>query len=129
MKPLYLLIMFLELVILVTCTKEKSCENCYEKPPPRTVPNELLARCSVFIPDESLVRKIYVEVKTKLWPGHYKIFDSLEMDGRHLYDSTFRIEKYFGMSDYSIGDSFFYRSEVRWKFQAATYEDIDTLIY
>lgn len=126
MKPLYLLIMF---VFLVTCTKERSCENCYENPPPRTIPNELLARCSVFIPDESKVRKIYVEVKTKLWPGHYRIFDSLEMDGRHLYDSTFRIENYFDMSDYQIGDSFFYRSEVRMKYEQAKFINDTILVY
>lgn len=123
-------IAILSIILLVFyCKPERSCESCYEKPPPRTVPNELLARCSVFIPDESKVRKIYVEVRTKLWPGHYKIFDSLEMDGRHLYDSGYDLKNYLDMSDYQIGDSFFYRSEVRWKFQAATYEDIDTLIY
>lgn len=126
MKPLYLLIMF---VFLVTCTKERSCESCYEKPPPRTVPNELLARCSVFIPDESKVRKIYVEVRTKLWPGHYRIFDSLEMDGRHLYDTIFSIENYFDMSDYQIGDIFFFRGEVRWKFSQASFFGDTVLIY
>lgn len=126
MKPLYLLIMF---VFLVTCTKEKSCESCYEKPPPRTIPNELLARCSVFIPDESKVRKIYVEVKTKLWPGHHLIFDSLEIDGRHLYDSTFYIPNYFDMSDYQIGDSFFYRSEVRMKYGEVKFLNDTILIY
>lgn len=117
---------------MVMCSKERSCEVCRETLPPippRTIPNELMARCSTFIPDESKVRKIYVEVKTKLWPGHYKIIDSLLMIGKHQYDSTFNLKKYLNMNDYNIGDTFLFRGEVRWKFTQPSFFGDKTLIY
>lgn len=114
------------------CARERSCEGCRETLPPippRTIPNELIVRCSTFIPDESKVRKIYVEVKTKSWPGHYKIIDSLLMTGKRKYDSSFNLKNYLNMNDYNIGDTFLFRGEVRWKFTQPTFFGDKTLIY
>lgn len=127
-----ILLISILIVFVVMCGKEKSCENCIEKPapiPPRTIPNELLARCSVYIEDESKVRMIYAEATSKDHPQTYRIFDSLIMDGRKLYDTVFRIEKYFDMSKFVIWDSFIYRTEVRMKFEREKYFNYTTLIY
>lgn len=129
MKILPILICGLVVAIL-NCTREYSCENCGELQTDtiRTTPNELLARCSVYISDESKVRKIYLETTTKYQPQTYRIFDSLMMDGRKLYDTSFRIENYFDMTGFIIGDKFNYRTEVRNKFSADFFND-STLIY
>lgn len=114
---------------MITCEKERSCENCQEVKPPRTIPNELIVRCSVFINDEREVRKVYMEQRNKIHPNTYIIFDSLLMDGRKLYDTTFDLKNYLDMSRFVINDTFIYRTEIRWRFSAATFENLDTLIY
>lgn len=128
MKPLLICLL---VVILIMCAKEHSCENCYEKPiiPPRTIPNELITYCDIYIEDESLVRKIYTDVITKLKPSTYWIFDSIIMNGSKRYTRTYDLKNYLDMNNYSIGDTFFVRYELRWRFEPATYENIDTLIY
>lgn len=123
-------------IIFIQCAKELSCEGCLGWPivpmptdTLRTTPNELLTRCSIYINDEKLVKNIYVETTTKYHPNTYWIFDSIVMDGRKLYDTTFDLKNYFDMSRFIIGDSFIYRTHVRWRFEPSTFENLDTLIY
>lgn len=129
---IYPILICLTVIIIINCAKERSCERCQPDllpTPPRTTPNELITRCSVYVADENKARIIYVETTTKYQPQTYKIFDSLVMDGRKLYDTTFRIENYFDMTRFIIGDSFNYRTEVRNKFSQADYFNDSTLIY
>lgn len=59
----------------------------------------------------------------------YKIFDSLVMTGKHQYDSSYDLKNYLDMGKFKIGDSFFIRYEIRWKFAPAEEVQHDTLIY
>ncbi len=118
------LLMFL--LLLSSCAKETSCEGCYI---PRSIPNPLIINIDIAFGDESKVRKVYQEVKTKKWPGHYHIYDSILLTGSHLYNRMYDMKNYLNLSDYKIGDTFYLRTEIRWRFEPATFVNEDTLVY
>lgn len=128
MKPILICLL---VIVLIMCSKERSCENCYEKPiiPPRTIPNELISSCSIFIERENEVKKIYVEERNKLHPNTYVIFDSILMDGSHDYSGTYDLKNYIDLSKYSINDTFIVRYDIRWRFLPAQFVQEDTLVY
>lgn len=97
--------------------------------PVDTIPNELVTRCSIYIVDEASLKWIYPQETNKLYIGTYKIFDSIEMNGSHLYQRSFDLKSYLPMDKFKIGDSFFVRYEIRWKIPPATFVQHDTLIY
>ena len=117
------------LIFLFSCKPERSCEGCYIPPPPRTIPNPLIINVDVAFADESKIRRVYQEVKTAKWPGHYYIYDSIELTGSHLYNRIYDMATYFNLNDYKIGDTFYFRTEIRWKRPPATFQNFDTLIY
>lgn len=130
MKIIPILICFL-IIILINCAKEYSCENCRETPIDtiRTIPNELITSCDIFIDNEVDCRKIYFEETNKFYPQTYRIWDSILMDGSHLYQRSFNLKNYLDMSKYLIGDTFFVRYEIRWKSKPPEHIQEDTLIY
>jgi hypothetical protein len=133
MKILPILICGL-VVGLLQCTKEYSCEGCYEQPtlPPdtiRTTPNPLIINVDVSLADESKIRKVYQEVKTKKWPGHYWLYDSITLTGSHLYNRMYDMKNYLDLNDYKIGDTFYFRTQIRYRFEPAEWINQDTLIY
>lgn len=122
-----LCVLLLIVVFLTSCAKERSCEGCR---PITTRPfNDLITSFSLYIPDESKVRKIYSQVKTSQWPGHYKIIDSIQLDGSKHYSKTYDLKDYLDMTPYKLRDTFFFRCEIRWRFSTPEYVNQDTLIY
>lgn len=73
-----------------------------------TVYNDLITICNIFIPDNSKVRAIYPQVKTKLHPGHYWIFETVKMDSTKssTYKRTYDLKDYFDMNLFFKGDTF-----------------------
>lgn len=128
MKLAYPILICLFSIVVIVCTKEKSCEGCYEKPI-RITPNDLLTRCSIYINDESLVRKIYVQETNKYYPNTYKIFDSILMTGEKLYKREFDLKNYLDIGRFKIGDSFFVRYGIRYRFEPEAYVFDTILIY
>lgn len=128
MKLAVSVILLITALYFLTCAREYSCENCREEVKD-TIPNELISNFSIYISDESQIKIIYPQVKTKLWPGHHWIFDSIQMDGSNQYDRYYDLKKYLEMSKYKIGDSFFVRYEIRWKFLPPEEVQEDTLVY
>jgi len=131
MKPILISLL---VIILIMCSKERSCENCRELPslPPdtiRTTPNELIFNCDVFIEKESEVRKIYIEQRNKIHPNTYRIFDSILMDGSKRYIRSYDLKNYIDLSKHSLNDTFFVRTHIRWRFLPAEFGIEDTLIY
>lgn len=118
-------------VIAMNCAKETSCEGCYHpsNPLPDTTLNELITKCDISIEDESLVRKIYPQVKTKKWIGSYWIFDSILMDGSKRYIRTYDLKNYLPMNEYKKGDTFIVNYGIRWIGRMSEYVDDDTLVY
>jgi hypothetical protein len=117
---------------LLTCTKEYSFEGglpVSQPIVPLETPNEIITSCSIYINDESEVRWIYPEVITKYHPATYWIFDSVKMNGSHQYDRTYDLKNYIQLSDYKIGDTFYVRYEIRWRFSPAEFVQEDTLVY
>ena len=123
--------------MVLNCAKERSCENCRELPtlPPdtiRTIPNPLIINVDVAFGDESKIKAVYQEVRTKLWPGHYYIYDSILLTGSHLYNRMYDMKNYspkINLNDYAIGDTFYFRTQIRWRFEPAEWINQDTLIY
>jgi len=114
------------------CSKERSCESCRELPTPdtiRTTPNPLVINVDISLADESKIRKIYQEVKTKKWPGHYWMYDSIELTGSHLYNRMYDMKNYLPLNDYKIGDTFYFRTQIRWRFEAPEWLNEDTIVY
>ena len=133
MKPHPILIC-LTVIIIINCAKERSCENCRELPtlPPdtiRTIPNPLIINVDVAFADESKIKKVYQEVSTKKWPGHYYIYDSILLTGSSLYNRMYDMKNYLNLNDYQIGDVFYFRTQIRWRFEPETFLNLDTLIY
>lgn len=125
---------YLLIILLFGCAKEKSCEGCREPKidtiqQPDTIYNDLIARCSIYIPDESKVRAIYPQMMTKEHPGHFYIFATIKMDGRHIYDTTFDLKKHLPMEKFYKGDTVIYRNEIRMKIGTPEYVQEDTLVY
>ena len=121
-------------VVLLHCSREYSCEACYEQPtlPPdtiRTTPNPLIINVDVAFSDESKIKKVYQEVSTKKWPGHYYIYDSILLTGSSLYNRMYDMKNYLNLNDYQIGDVFYFRTQIRWRFEPETFLNLDTLIY
>lgn len=82
--------------------------------------------------DESKIKAVYQEVRTKLWPGHYYIYDSILLTGSHLYNRMYDMKNYspkINLNDYAIGDTFYFRTQIRWRFEPAEWINQDTLIY
>jgi hypothetical protein len=119
------------IIVLLNCAKERSCESCYESPtlPPRTIPNELISSCSIFIERENEVRWIYPEQTNKLYPQTWRIFDSIKLDGSHQYNRTYDLKNYLPMDKFKINDTIFVRYEIRWRFLPAEFVQADTLVY
>ena len=113
-------------IIFITCAKEYSRKGTI---PIRTIPNELITTCDIFIEKENEIRWIYPEATTKYHPATYWIFDSIKMNGTHQYNRTYDLTNYLDMNDYSIGDTFIVRYELRWKFKPAEFVQEDTLVY
>jgi hypothetical protein len=128
MRPILICLL---VIILIKCAKEYSCENCYEKTiiPSRTIPNELITSCSIFIENESDLKWIYPEVITKYHPATWWIFDSIRMDKSHQYNRTYDLKKYLQMDKFTIGDTFFVRYEIRWRFKNEDYVCDTVLVY
>jgi hypothetical protein len=125
MKPILISLL---VIIFLMCSKERSCENCRELPTPdtiRTTPNELIFNCDVFIERESEVRKIYIEQRNKIHPNTYRIFDSILMDGSKRYIRSYDLKTYI----HSLNDTFFVRTQIRWRFLPAEFGIEDTLVY
>ena len=125
--PMFLLGTFL----LISCKKEYSCEEC--KPATdvvvRTIPNELKTSCSIYIEDETQAKWIYPQETNKLYPQTYKIFDSIRLDGSHQYNRTYNLKNYLPLNKYSIGDTFFVRYGIRWRFKPEEYVYDTILVY
>lgn len=127
------------ILVLAGCEPEYSCENCIEKPPADTVIippadtiyNDLVTSCSIYIARDRDVRFIYPQVRTKLHPGHYWIFDSIRMGTGtdSVYQATYDLKNYLDMSRFFKGDYFDVRYEVRYRYRPSQHYDSITLIY
>ena len=132
---IYPILICLTVIIIINCAKERSCESCLPPPIPdtmRTTPNPLIINIDVAFSDESKVRKVYQEVKTKKWPGHYYIYDSILLTGSNLYNRMYDMKNYpniIKLNEYKINDTFYFRTEIRWRFEPVTFLNLDTLIY
>lgn len=124
------------LILLIGCKKEYSCEGCIEKPIIDTIPlpvdttyNDLFTSCDISIADESKVRAIYPAVKTKIHPGHYRIFETIKMDGTGNYKRTYDLKGYHDMNQFFKGDTFYVFYEIRHRFEPPERVQHDTIIY
>lgn len=134
MKSVNPILVCVLVIILIHCSKERSCEGCRELPPLptdtlRTIPNPLVINVDIAFGDESKIKKVYQEVKTKKWPGHYYIYDSILLTGSHLYNRFYDMKNYLPLNEYKIGDTFYFRTQIRWKIPPSTFQNMDTLIY
>lgn len=125
-------------ICIIGCSKEYSRENAEIVPddsiPGDTVYNNLITTCDIFIGDNTRVRMIYPQVKTKLWPGSHKIFDSILIKAERStrYRDTFDLKNYpnvIDMSKYFKGDSFLVRYEIRNRYSPPEWVDSVTLKY
>ena len=126
------LLICLIVVIALECSREYSCEGCRDNPTDttRTIPNELIANCSFYIEDEVLVKKVYVEESCKYHPATYHIIDSIPLTrGTQFYEKTFDLKNYLNLNDYIIGDTIWFRNEIRWTYKPATFVCDTVLIY
>lgn len=128
MKLLFILLM---LFIVWNCAREYSREGEYE-PPIRTTPNELIFNYDIFVSENWQAKIIYFGVKTKHWPGHYWLFDSLPIDQsvfESRYKGSFDLTNYLDMSTYEIGDTFYAMSQIRWRYAPPEQINDTVLIY
>lgn len=122
----------LYLLLLASCAREYSRESNGQPPlPADTIYNNLITSCSIYIADNSMVRIIYAEARTKLAPGSYIIFDSvlINSESSSLYKDTFDLKNYYPMNIFYKGDYFVVRYQIRWRFLPAQFVQYDTLIY
>ena len=126
LQKMKLLLLFF---LAFSCKPERSCEGCYIPPPPRTTPNPLIINVDIAFADESKIKKVYQEVRTKKWPGHHYIYDSILLTGSHLYNRMYDMKDYLNLNGYDIGDTFYFRTQIRWRFEPETFVNQDTLIY
>lgn len=131
-----ILLLFISLFIITKCEKELSCEGCIgtiDTTPviTDTVYNDLITTCDIFIPDNSKVRAIYPQVKTKLNPGHHTIFDTIKMDSTQssTYKRTYNLKDYFDMNLFFKGDTFKVQYGIRYWYGDEEMVQKQTLIY
>lgn len=143
---LIIIMIFFPMIVGNSCKKEVSCEGCVDEvtkdtihiPPPHppvvinpkdTIYNDLVTSCDIYIEDESKVRAIYLAVRTKLHPGHDTLVERISMDGSKRYVRTYRLEKYYDMTQFFKGDSFYVFYQIRHRFDPPEAVQRDTLIY
>lgn len=122
---------YIILLILLSCTREYSREGQYQ-PTIRTTPNELIFNYRILVAENWQVKKLYFGVKTKHWPGHYWLFDSLAVDSSVFfsgYIGSIDLKKYLDMTTYQIGDTFHAMSQIRWRYLPPEQLNDTTLIY
>lgn len=117
-------ITFCSLVVTLTvalfCTKEYSCEDCYEG-------GDLTTSYSIYITPTSVAKVIYPAVKTPRNPGHYQYIDSIKIDTLDkLYSGSYNLLDYFPAVR---GDVFYVFYEIRGRNAFTEQVQHDTLNY